>query len=70
LDMSGNVWEFCLNEYDKPQNVTFSGQSRRVGRGGSWASGRSHARAAYRDDGAPDFRLDYVGFRLARASPI
>ncbi len=66
LDMSGNVWEWCLNEYDKPQNVTISGYSRRVVRGGSWSSYQAHARAAYRNYDTPDNLI--VGFRLACAS--
>jgi formylglycine-generating enzyme required for sulfatase activity len=36
LDMSGNVWVWCLNEYDRPQRTGLSGTARRVVRGGSW----------------------------------
>ena len=34
--MAGNVWEWCLNEYDTPSNTDLSGDARRVMRGGSW----------------------------------
>ena len=37
LDMSGNVEEWCLNEYGNPKNVAVSGDERRVVRGGSCA---------------------------------
>jgi formylglycine-generating enzyme required for sulfatase activity len=37
LDMAGNVWEWCLNEYDTPQNVQLAGKEAWVVRGGSWA---------------------------------
>lgn len=67
LDMSGNVWEWCLNEYDEPWNVALAGDARRVVHGGSWNNDRTVARAAYRYDVAP---VDRVGFRLACVSPI
>jgi formylglycine-generating enzyme required for sulfatase activity len=70
LDLSGNVWEWYLNEYDQPRNVTLSGQSRRVVRGGAWYDARADARAAGRYDSAPDNRNNNVGFRLACSSPI
>ncbi|MDS4042035.1 MAG: SUMF1/EgtB/PvdO family nonheme iron enzyme, partial [Candidatus Competibacter sp.] len=70
LDMSGNVWEFCLNEYSKPQNVTLLGRSYRVVRGGAWFDARSVARAAFRFFNAPVNRLFNVGFRVAWASPV
>ena len=35
-DMSGNVWEWCVNEYQNPQRVDLSGEASRVVRGGSW----------------------------------
>jgi len=70
LDMSGNVWEWCLNEYDRPENVTPAGDARRVVRGGAWDYDQPYARAASRDDLAPDCRFANIGFRLARASPI
>ena len=72
LDMIGNVWEFCLNEYDKPQkNVVLAGKARRVERGGSWGSFQDHASAAYRGFFfEPAYRDSYVGFRVACSSPI
>ena len=70
LDMSGNVWEWCLNEYDRPGKVIPVGDARRVVRGGAWSDDQSDARAACRNYFAPDNRFDNLGFRLARASPI
>ena len=45
--MSGNVWEWCLNEHDHPQRTGLSGTARRVVRGGSWLNGQVHARAPF-----------------------
>ena len=70
LDMSGNVWEFCLNEYDQPRNAALAGDARRVVRGGSWRDVRFGARAVARHFGTPTARDVNCGFRLARASPI
>ena len=70
LDMSGNVWEWCLNEYDQSRNIDPAGDARRVVRGGSWFFTQASARAAYRFDLAPDNRYYLIGFRLACSSPI
>jgi len=70
LDMSGNVWEWCLNEYDRPENVTLAGDARRVVRGGAGNHDQSFARAAVRYYYAPIYRYYYLGFRLACVSPI
>ncbi|MBN1430849.1 MAG: SUMF1/EgtB/PvdO family nonheme iron enzyme [Anaerolineae bacterium] len=48
LDMSGNVWEWCLNEYDNPQNIGLGGGDGRVVRGGSWGSYQDQARTTCR----------------------
>ena len=34
MDMSGNVWEWCQNEYDKPSHIQLAGNETRVLRGG------------------------------------
>ena len=36
LDLAGNAWEWCLNEFDKPDRVGSKSQESRVLRGGSW----------------------------------
>ena len=69
LDMSGNVWEWCLNEHDRPQRTGLSGTARRVVRGGSWSFVLVFARASYRNVFAPDFRDDSLGLRVVRSSP-
>jgi hypothetical protein len=70
LDMAGNVWEWCLNEYEKSEQVNLSSTANRVVRGGSWNNDQDNARAAYRNRNNPDNRNNNVGFRLVCASHI
>jgi formylglycine-generating enzyme required for sulfatase activity len=71
LDLSGNLEEWCLSKYQKPDyiNIDESDESR-VLRGGSWLYAQDYARAAYRDDYPPYYRYGYLGFRVLCASPI
>jgi formylglycine-generating enzyme required for sulfatase activity len=70
-DMSGNVWEWCMDWYDgypaKTQQDTagMKSGSSRVLRGGSWGSIAGHCHVAYRHCGCPDGRYIDSGFRLA-----
>ncbi|MBN1284126.1 MAG: SUMF1/EgtB/PvdO family nonheme iron enzyme [Anaerolineae bacterium] len=71
VDMSGNVWEWCLSEYrDYPYDGNDGRNSpnsdrTRVVRGGSFGVGRWDVRAAVRVDDLPDFHGNYGGFRAA-----
>jgi formylglycine-generating enzyme required for sulfatase activity/energy-coupling factor transporter ATP-binding protein EcfA2 len=65
-DLSGNVWEWCLNEYGNPKRIQRSGDELRVLRGGSWNLNQISARAAYRGRGIPIDRSYSIGFRLVR----
>ena len=60
-DMAGNVWEWMENTWDDTSEL---GRSYRVLRGGSWSSGSEDCRSAFRLIFNPDFRYNYVGFRL------
>ncbi|MFZ4661041.1 MAG: formylglycine-generating enzyme family protein, partial [Caldilineaceae bacterium] len=62
LDMSGNVRERCLNEYDNPDRIQAEGDARRVVRGGSWRYFSTYASALYRS--AWNHRFNYLGFRV------
>ncbi len=68
LDLAGNVWEWCKNKYDNPDDpkalrVDDSGDSR-VLRGGSWAGGPVDLRCADRFRFFPDDRFVDIGFRV------
>ncbi|MGZ9583172.1 formylglycine-generating enzyme family protein [Paenibacillus marinisediminis] len=61
-DMLGNVWEWCWDIYDT--NVY---GSYRIFRGGSWAEEARGCGATCRRRSHPTFRIDDLGFRLARS---
>ena len=71
LDLSGNVWEWCLNQYDYPEQTQAdtSGQAR-VLRGGSWFNPADDARGALRSRVVPDYRSVGLGFRVVSSAPI
>ena len=59
-DMSGNVWEWC-------EDVAYTSY-RRI-RGGCWFNDADYCSVASRDDVInPDYRVSFIGFRLARSS--
>jgi len=59
FDMSGNVSEWTSSCYDGDCSL-------RVLRGGSRDSGPSYQRSSYRDGYYANYRLHYLGFRLAQ----
>lgn len=71
-DMHGNVWEWCLDNYD-PTYYTVSPEidpkgpndtQHKVIRGGGWHSFAWCCCSAFRDSDAPDYRGRTLGFRI------
>jgi formylglycine-generating enzyme required for sulfatase activity len=71
-DMSGNIYEWCQDTYsetgyqrhDRDNPVLINEAVKRVIRGGSWSSSPHEIRCAYRASVNPDFKGNYIGFRL------
>ncbi|PWV81792.1 Formylglycine-generating enzyme, required for sulfatase activity, contains SUMF1/FGE domain [Prauserella marina] len=61
-DMLGNVWEWCWDAFDAVDHPGY-----RVLRGGGWFDEHWSCRASVRRRSHPDFRIDDVGFRIARS---
>ncbi len=72
-DMSGNVWEWCLDSYGKyttepqtdPKGIEGKKTSFKVNRGGSWDYIANSSRTSNRRNRTPDFRNFNLGLRLA-----
>ncbi|GIP38177.1 hypothetical protein J31TS4_14570 [Paenibacillus sp. J31TS4] len=61
-DMLGNVWEWCWDQYDEQEYGSY-----RIFRGGSWAEEARGCGATCRRRSHPTFRIEDLGFRLARS---
>ncbi len=71
MDMAGNVWEWCLNNYDEPQTPESLqidiAPARRAIRGGGWNSSEPVSLGpSYRNGANPSYRFNLLGFRLAQ----
>ncbi|MCK6581210.1 MAG: SUMF1/EgtB/PvdO family nonheme iron enzyme, partial [Anaerolineae bacterium] len=65
LDLAGNLWEWCLNDYRPPETVSIRNNEEKVLRGGSFGTLQSSAAASYRGDFDPFVNHDYWSDRIA-----
>jgi hypothetical protein len=69
LDLAGNVWEWCINEYGAStpaSDITLGSLETRAIRGGAGSSPGRYARTSFRNRYRPEYRFDALGFRLVR----
>ncbi|MCZ2525871.1 formylglycine-generating enzyme family protein [Streptomyces sp. HB2AG] len=64
-DMLGNVWDWCWDLYDPEVYGSY-----RVLRGGGWFDEHWSCRASARRRSHPTFRVEDVGFRVARSGHV
>ena len=72
LDMSGNMWEWCLNSWRSPYSTAVDTTNEsRVLRGGSFYDSREDAASSFRSfDLHPNYDWNYGGFRVGLFSPL
>jgi formylglycine-generating enzyme required for sulfatase activity len=69
VDMVGNVWEWCLTDYNTGEDGVEQDSTYGVVHGGSWGSAANrHARCAFRDFCQPFGRSFDIGFRVVCVS--
>jgi formylglycine-generating enzyme required for sulfatase activity len=69
VDMAGNVWEWCLTDYDNNTNDVNSEAKNRVVKGGSWFFfTKADYRCNFRYYDLPYGCYNFRGFRLRRLS--
>jgi len=61
-DMLGNVWEWCWDKYDETVYGSY-----RIFRGGGWSDSARGCLATNRRRSHPTFKIDDLGFRIARS---
>jgi hypothetical protein len=68
-DMSGNVSEWCLNDFHKPNIIELEGNASRVLHGGSWYQGTDLITLSARLRDYPFDRSAFIGFRVVKIDP-
>jgi formylglycine-generating enzyme required for sulfatase activity len=64
FDVAGNLWEWCLNDYDNPEITNGHSNNNKTLRGGSFHGYRTLARAGYRGSSSPGYWGLNRGFRV------
>ena len=70
VDMSGNVWEWCLNKFETPEDITIDeSDDPRVARGGSWADDQVSIQVTFNISSFPEEYDPSSGFRVVIERP-
>ncbi len=64
MDMCGNIWQWCLNEWGKDNCDLTSSRPRAIRGGTWWVSNEEALRCTYRFGMFPNMRLDGGGYRI------
>lgn len=70
LDMAGGLWEWCLNDYKKPETLSISNNKEKVLRSGSFYSPQFDTASSYRNNNYPNYGVYNGGLRLVVSAPM